>query len=145
MASLENHPDKRHVYKISTDSKIQECLTCKNLPKCEYAHGKISPNFTHFLLECLGPEVPYTVLVSLPSLEIVDTLEDNKGLLMSLPNNFSHLIYPSDLKIFKFLNQCFTQLRCWKKCLTFTKPTCWIYSCFAGDTFLRLKSCKTLI
>ena len=91
MASLENrknHPDKRHVHKISTDSKIQECLTCKESGKtrqprnldleCEYARGKISPNFTHFLLECLGPEVPYTVLVSLSSEEIVETLEDNK-------------------------------------------------------------------
>ena len=48
-------------------------------------------------------------------------------------------------QIFKFLNQCFARLRCWKKCLEFTKPTCWIFSCFAGDTFLRPKSCKTLI
>ena len=110
LASLENHPDKRHVYKISTDTKIQECLTCKesgitkhntnlDLPECEYAHGKISPNFTHFLLECLGPDVPYTVLVSLPSLDIVDTLEDNKGLPMSLQSNFNHQIYPSDLPV----------------------------------------------
>ena len=38
-----------------------------SLPKCEYARGKVSPSFTHFLLECLGPEVPYTVLVSLTS------------------------------------------------------------------------------
>ena len=38
-------------------------------------------------------------------------------------------------KIFEFLNQCFEQLRCWKKCLEFTKPTCWVNSCFAGDTF----------
>ena len=48
-------------------------------------------------------------------------------------------------KILKFLNQCFAQLRCWKKCLKFTKPTCWINSCFAGDTFLKPNSCKTLI
>ena len=32
-----------------------------------------------------------------------------------------------------------------EKCLEFTKPTCWINSCFAGDAFLRPKSCKTLI
>ena len=112
LASLENgenHPDKRHVHKISTDSKIQECLTCKESGKtrqprnldleCEYARGKISPNFTHFLLECLGPDVPYTVLVSLSSGEIVETLEDNKGLPMSLPNNFNHQIYPSALPV----------------------------------------------
>ena len=41
-------------------------------------------------------------------------------------------------KIFKFLNQCFARLRCLKKYLEITKPTCWINSCFAGDTFLRL-------
>lgn len=86
LASMEkskNHPDKRHVYKISTNSKTpEECLTCKEfdtgLPKCEYARGKVSPSFTHFLLECLGPEVPYTVLVSLTSGKIVNTLEDNE-------------------------------------------------------------------
>ena len=98
LASLENgknHPDKRHVYKIKkiSDTKSEEkCLTCEkfdktkqtnDLPKCEYARSKISPNFTHFLLECLGPEVPYTVLVSTTSGEIVDTLEDNKGPSMS--------------------------------------------------------------
>ena len=48
-------------------------------------------------------------------------------------------------KIFKFLNQCFERLQCWEKCLKITKPTCWINSCFAWDTFLRPKSCKTLI
>ena len=48
-------------------------------------------------------------------------------------------------KIFQFLNQCFVRLRFWKKCLKFMKPTCWINSCFAGDTFLRPKLCKTLI
>ena len=100
LASLEdgkNHPDKRHIYKIkiSSDFKSKEkCLTCKefdktkqtnnlSLPKCKYARGKISPNFTHFLLECLGPDVPYTALVSLTSEEIVNTLEDNKGPSMS--------------------------------------------------------------
>ena len=111
LASLENgknHPDKRHVYKIKkiSDTKSEEkCLTCEkfdktkqtnDLPKCEYARSKISPNFTHFLLECLGPEVPYTVLVSLTSKKIVETLEDNKGPSMSLPNNFNQLIYLSD-------------------------------------------------
>ena len=55
---------------------------------------------------------------------------------------FENQIFP---KLFKFLNQCFARLQCWKKCLEFTKPTCWINSCFAGDTFLRPKLCKTLI
>ena len=54
-------------------------------------------------------------------------------------------IYCSSTKMFEFLNQCFAQLWWWKKCFEFTKPTCWINSCFAGDTFLRPKSCKTLI
>ena len=48
-------------------------------------------------------------------------------------------------KIFKFLNQRFARLRCWKKCLEITRPTCGINSCLAGDTFLKPKSCKTLI
>ena len=43
-------------------------------------------------------------------------------------------------EIFKFINKCFAQLRYWKNCLAFTKPTCCINICFAGNTFLRLKS-----
>ena len=31
-----------------------------------------------------------------------------------------------------------------EKCLRFTKPSWWSYSCLAGDTFPKLKSCKTL-
>ena len=34
-------------------------------------------------------------------------------------------------KIFKFLNQCFARLQCWKKCLEITKPTFWINSYFS--------------
>ena len=37
------------------------------------------------------------------------------------------------------LKSVFTRLWCWEKCLKITKPTCWIYSCFAWDTFLRLR------
>ena len=31
-----------------------------------------------------------------------------------------------------------------EKCLWFTKPSWWSYSCLAGDTFPKPKSCKTL-
>ena len=31
-----------------------------------------------------------------------------------------------------------------EKCLGFTKPSWWSYSCLAGDTFPKPKSCKTL-
>ena len=31
-----------------------------------------------------------------------------------------------------------------EKCLRFTKPSCWSYSCLTGDTFPKPKSCKTL-
>ena len=65
----------------------------------------------------------------------------------SQSKSFQHLVFQNSIfetKIFKFLNQCFAWLWHWKKCLKFTKPTCWINSCFSGDTFLRPKSCKTL-
>ena len=57
-----------------------ECLTCKkfdNLEKCEFSRAKISPNFKHFLMECLGPDIPYTILVSLTSEQVVHVLEEN--------------------------------------------------------------------
>ena len=31
-----------------------------------------------------------------------------------------------------------------EKCLRFTKPSWWSYSCLVGDTFPKPKSCKTL-
>ena len=38
-------------------------------------------------------------------------------------------------EIFKFLNQCFARLWCWKKCLEFTEPTCWINRSLAKHWF----------
>ena len=55
------------------------------------------------------------------------------GLGIQVPPRHDHLKLMIDAivhltKIFRFLNQYFARLRCWKKCLKFTKPKqlfCW--------------------
>ena len=93
---MKNNPDVRHVFQISVNQndqeKIPKCLTCnkkfdESLPICEYANAKISPDFTHFLLDCLGPSIPYTILVSLKSgRDEIHILEKNEEIKNKLEN-----------------------------------------------------------
>ena len=62
--------------------------------------------------------------------------------LIFMLQRFHEIFIWSHIKIFKFLNQCFAQLRCWKKCLEFTKLTCWINSCFLKTLFLDRSRAK---
>ena len=81
--SLTSQPAKRHVFKISTNPSNEnpECLTCQkleNVTKCEFVSAKISPDFTHFFMDCLGPDVPYSILVPIDSKKKIEILEKNK-------------------------------------------------------------------
>ena len=81
--NMKSQPDQRHVFKVSTTNSNEKpkCLTCKkreDLSKCEFAKAKISPDFTHFFMDCLGPEIPYSILVPLDSEDDVKILEENE-------------------------------------------------------------------
>ena len=119
--------------------RIQECE--ENGPGCDFPLSwsisphllYLAPDWLHWYYQ-LANQTGHDVFVLPPS-----------GHLYAYPGKLLKFKAKPSAKIFKFLNQCFARLRCWKKCLKFTKPICWINSCFAGDSFLRPKSFKTLI
>ena len=58
-----------------------ECLTCWNvslLPVCLYASVVLSPDYRSYIVNCLGPSIPYTAVFSLPSNQVVSVLETNQ-------------------------------------------------------------------
>ena len=85
-------PSQRHPYSVpsaplsrSRSPAVPHCLTCDLTlgddnstatdaadPACLWNAAAVSPAFGHFVLECLGPDVPSVFLVAL-------NLEDNNG------------------------------------------------------------------
>ncbi len=70
-------PSRRHVYSAGTgwapgaaEPRMPECLTCGIDPallggrRCTYVDARFNPAMTHYVLECLGPDLPGTFLVS---------------------------------------------------------------------------------
>lgn len=53
---------------MKDDSKVKyphNCLTCsEEYVKCQYAHATFSSSGKYYILECLGPDVPYYSLYS---------------------------------------------------------------------------------
>lgn len=47
---------------------------------CQYARAKMSKDFTYYVLDCLGPDVPHSSVYSLPDNELVKVLDDNQDL-----------------------------------------------------------------
>ncbi|KAK1786786.1 hypothetical protein P4O66_017181 [Electrophorus voltai] len=63
--STEDDPKRRHLYRYSastTGSFNRRCLSCDS--DCGYVSGAFSPSTHNFLLECKGPDVPYTAVYS---------------------------------------------------------------------------------
>ena len=82
-------PSQRHLYSVpsaplsrSRSPAVPHCLTCDLTlgddnstatdTTCLWNAAAVSPAFGHFVLECLGPDVPSVFLVAL-------NLEDNNG------------------------------------------------------------------
>ena len=64
-----------------------DCLTCFNvsqLPACLYASVVLSPDYRSYILNCLGPNIPYTAVFSLPSNQVVTVLETNQHIRQKL-------------------------------------------------------------
>ena len=72
-----------HFYQISykNTSKISvKCLTCSETPslaRCGHASVILSKKSSNYILNCLGPSVPYTAVFQLPSNELVTVLDHN--------------------------------------------------------------------
>ncbi|KAG1660983.1 Venom dipeptidyl peptidase 4 [Nymphon striatum] len=57
---------ERHLYSVAdhrfTNHHEPKCLTCDIGNECLYNDAKFSPNHKYYILECLGPGVPYSAL-----------------------------------------------------------------------------------
>lgn len=62
ITTLEGKPGERHVYGITDTThenpKNSTCLTCDIGPDCLFNDATFSPEFTYYILECLGPGIP---------------------------------------------------------------------------------------
>lgn len=61
--------EKNHVcFSVDHDRKVN-CITCDLDEKCQYVSASFSGSSRYFILECLGPGVPYYALYDTSTLE----------------------------------------------------------------------------
>lgn len=100
LATLPRRPDVRHVFRVAdasthndTTPVSSECLSCQdatyhpNVSNCQFARASMSKDFSYYVLNCLGPDVPFSLVYSLPEnklVQVLDTNEDLKDLLGKL-------------------------------------------------------------
>ena len=104
MGTLPLRPDVRHVFRVQdasthndTTPVSSECLSCNSSSivtstaaaesnqshddntvfVCQYARASMSKDFSYYVLDCLGPTVPYSLLFSLPNNQLVKILDTN--------------------------------------------------------------------
>ena len=97
MATLPDRPDVRHIFRVQDASSrsdttpvSSECLSCNatlpstysnsNVSTCQYARASISTHFNYYVLDCLGPTVPYSLVFSLPDNKFTKVLDTNEEL-----------------------------------------------------------------
>ncbi|XP_040078194.1 inactive dipeptidyl peptidase 10 isoform X3 [Ixodes scapularis] len=82
-STREGRPGESHVYRVPLDEPgVQpECLTCELGDQCLYNNAVFSPGGAdYYVLECLGPGVPWVALYSTADHKQVDMLETNEEL-----------------------------------------------------------------
>ncbi|XP_045180059.2 inactive dipeptidyl peptidase 10-like [Mercenaria mercenaria] len=77
-------PSQRHLYRVTTDKDSPNfhqpfCITCDINENCTYVNAKFGPTGQYYILECLGPGVPYYSFYATPD-TYVTSLEDNSDL-----------------------------------------------------------------
>lgn len=66
-------PKQRHLYSAITDKDSPtfhklNCITCDIDEHCKYVDVKFGPTGQYYILECLGPGVPYYSFYATPDL-----------------------------------------------------------------------------
>lgn len=51
-----------------------------NVSTCQYSRATLSKDFSHYVLDCMGPSVPHSLLFSLPDNKLVQILDTNRDL-----------------------------------------------------------------
>ena len=72
----------RHLYSVDESTSTSSCLTCSlQMPSsaapCSYNSVDMSPDLTYYIQDCLGPDVPESVLRFTENGTIVEILEQN--------------------------------------------------------------------
>ena len=79
---------EQHLYRVwqantntNTNTSSVECLTCTShahLAPCLYAGVELSPDYSGYVLNCLGPDIPYTAVFDLPSNQLRFVMDTNQ-------------------------------------------------------------------
>ncbi|UYV66491.1 hypothetical protein LAZ67_4001859 [Cordylochernes scorpioides] len=81
ISTLQDKPGERHLFSLRMPERNTTCVTCE-IEGCRYAKASFprgdSPRL--YLLECLGPQVPWTELRNASDHSLVEVLDDNSGL-----------------------------------------------------------------
>lgn len=96
IATLPERPDVRHLFRVQdasthtdTTPVSSECLSCnttlvlsptQNVSNCQYSRASLSKDFSHYVLDCLGPSIPFSAVYALPQNKLVKVLDDNEDL-----------------------------------------------------------------
>ncbi|XP_077503728.1 prolyl endopeptidase FAP-like isoform X5 [Amblyomma americanum] len=81
-STREGRPGESHVYQVPFDKEGAQpvCLTCHLGDQCLYNNAWFSPEAEFYVLECLGPGVPWVALYSTADHKQLEMLESNAEL-----------------------------------------------------------------
>ncbi|KAG1652999.1 Dipeptidyl peptidase 4 [Nymphon striatum] len=87
---------ERHLYSVAdhrfTNHHEPKCLTCDIGNECLYNDAKFSPNHKYYILECLGPGVPYSALYRIHNNTFGKAMPQNRTFLVPLPSKFTAVV-----------------------------------------------------
>lgn len=66
LTTLPGKPSQRHLFSVtdmeSSMPRTEECITCDMDEECTFFNAIFSPGAKYYVLECLGPGVPWIEL-----------------------------------------------------------------------------------
>ncbi|GIY55975.1 venom dipeptidyl peptidase 4, partial [Caerostris extrusa] len=83
LTTLVSNPSQRHLFSVtdmqSDMPRTEECLTCDLGDDCTYHNAIFSPGAKYYILECLGPGVPWVDLRTTDNHTRLDLLDSNEN------------------------------------------------------------------
>ncbi|KAG1652987.1 Inactive dipeptidyl peptidase 10 [Nymphon striatum] len=90
ISTLEGKSGQRHLFSVSEETfphpRRPKCLTCDLGDECLYNNAIFSPDTKYYVLECLGPRVPYTALYKTDGNLKLMVMDSNDELYSSVNN-----------------------------------------------------------
>uniref|UniRef100_A0A0B6ZW87 Uncharacterized protein n=1 Tax=Arion vulgaris TaxID=1028688 RepID=A0A0B6ZW87_9EUPU len=69
-------PRRMHLYSVDIPDKVVKCESCNFNDQCQYNQVSMATTAEYYILECLGPGIPFYSLMTIDGAE-VHSLEDN--------------------------------------------------------------------